>query len=242
MYIFDCHCHAGEGDGFTGPWNTKAPLKKFMSWSREAGISKTILFPAFHTNYAKANFEVAKIVHRNPNRFTGFAFIHALRDQGNVMQMVGTAVDQYGFKGLKVHQHDARISREICEAAKKYKIPILYDPVGEVSTVELIATEFPDVNFIIPHLSSFADDWRAQMAFIDVLARHKNVFTDTSGVRRFDLLELAVERAGTDKILFGTDGPWLHPSVELAKIYALKLPQSDLKKILGHNLLKLIAP
>ena len=96
--------------------------------------------------------------------------------------------------------------------------------MGEVSTVDLIAVEYPDVAFIIPHLGSFADDWKAQRAFLDPLARHANVFTDTSGVRRFDLLAEAVERAGPGKVLFGSDGPWLHPAVGLAKIRGLELP------------------
>ncbi|WP_342088155.1 amidohydrolase family protein [Dyadobacter sp. OTU695] len=240
MLIIDCHCHAGEGDGFTGPWDTRAPLKKFMQWSQEAGIRKTVIFPAFHTDYARANALVAGITHRYPDRFFGFAFLHAERDKGKIGAMVKTAVEQYGFKGLKVHRHDARISREICEAARQYRIPILYDPTGEVSTVELIAGEYPDVNFIIPHLSSFADDWRAQIAFVDVLARHSNVYTDTSGVRRFDVLETAYKRAGAAKILFGTDGPWLHPAVELAKIDALNLPLRERAMVLGGNILKLL--
>jgi predicted TIM-barrel fold metal-dependent hydrolase len=97
------------------------------------------------------------------------------------------------------------------------------------------------VNFIIPHLGSFADDWKAQQACIDPLARHPNVYTDTAGVRRFDLLERAVERAGAHKILFGSDGPWLHPGVELAKVYALNLSRADRALVLGGNFLRLIA-
>ena len=65
----------------------------------------------------------------------------------------------------------------------------------------------PTVDFIIPHLGSFADDWRAQLALIDHLVRHPNIYADTAGVRRFDLLEQAVQRAGARKILFGSDGP-----------------------------------
>jgi predicted TIM-barrel fold metal-dependent hydrolase len=239
MMIIDCHCHAGEGDGFTGPWDTRAPLKKFMQWSSEAGIQKTVLFSAFHSDYVRANKLVADIVQQYPDRFYGFAFLHADRDRGRIAQMVRTAVDDYGFCGLKIHRHDARISREICEAAKKFKLPVLYDPTGEISTVELIATDYPEVNFIIPHLSSFADDWRAQISFVDMLVRHKNVFTDTSGVRRFDVLEMAYKRAGAHKIIFGTDGPWLHPAVEIAKVYALKLPEKELSLVLGGNWLRL---
>lgn len=106
---------------------------------------------------------------------------------------------------------------------------------------ELIAQEYPEVNFIIPHLSSFADDWRAQLSFIDHLARHPNVYTDTAGVRRFDLLEQAVQRAGPRKILFGSDGPWLHPGVELAKVRALGLPPEEERLVLGNNFIRLTA-
>jgi predicted TIM-barrel fold metal-dependent hydrolase len=109
-----------------------------------------------------------------------------------------------------------------------------------VSSVELLATEYPDVAFIIPHLGSFADDWRAQLAFIDPLVRHPNVFTDTSGVRRFDLLEQAVARAGARKVLFGSDGPWLHPGVELVKVRALHLEPHDERLMLSGNLRRLI--
>ena len=63
---------------------------------------------------------------------------------------------------------------------------------------------------------------------------------DTSGVRRFDVLEEAVHRAGPHKILFGSDGPWLHPGVELEKVLALRLRSGDQQRVLGGNLLRLI--
>jgi predicted TIM-barrel fold metal-dependent hydrolase len=239
--IIDCHCHAGKGDGLTGPWDTNAPLDQYLRRATEAGIARTVLFPAFHTDYRMANRAVARIVAARPARFYGFAFIHPERDRGRVQLMVREAVEQYGFCGLKVHRHDARITREVCDAARLYGLPVLYDVVGEAAVVELLATEYPDVIFIIPHLGSFSDDWRAQLALIDHLIRHPNVYTDTSGVRRFDLLEQAVQRAGARKVLFGSDGPWLHPGVEMAKIRALGLPAPEEQAILGGNFLRLIA-
>jgi uncharacterized protein len=239
MLIIDAHCHAGKGDGFTGPWDTRASLKNFLSWSKNAGIGKTNLFAAFHSDYSVANAEVSSIVNSNPDRFFGFAFVHSIHDRGRVFELVKRAVTVYGFCGIKVHRHDARISREICESARYFSIPVLYDVVGEVSMIELLATEYPDVNFIIPHLSSFADDWRAQIAFIPLLERHKNIFTDSSGVRRFDLFEMAFKRAGAGKILFGSDGPWLHPKVELEKIFALTQNKNELQRMLAENFLQL---
>jgi uncharacterized protein len=238
--IIDCHCHAGKGDGLTGPWDTNAPLYDYLGWADAAGIDRTVLFAAFHSDYRAANREVARIVHSRPDRFYGFAFVHPARDRGRIGLLVGEAVERFGFRGIKVHRHDARITREICEAARRWSLPVLYDVMGEVSTVDLLASEYPDVNFIIPHLGSFADDWRAQLALIDPLVRYPNVYTDTSGVRRFDILAQAARRAGAGKILFGSDGPWLHPGVELAKVRALGFPVREERKVLAGNLLRLM--
>jgi predicted TIM-barrel fold metal-dependent hydrolase len=112
--------------------------------------------------------------------------------------------------------------------------------MGEVSVVELLATEYPDVAFIIPHLGSFSDDWRAQLALIDHLVRQPNIFTDTSGIRRFDLLQQAARRSSARKILFGSDGPWLHPGLELAKVHLLGLTRDEEQLVLGGNLIRLI--
>ncbi len=69
--------------------------------------------------------------------------------------------------------------------------------------------------------------------------RHPNIYTDTSGVRRFDVLEQAVKRAGAHKVLFGSDGPWLHPGLELTKIKALSLSHRQNRQILASNFIKL---
>jgi len=237
--IVDCHCHAGTGDGLTGPWDTRADLDRYLRRATAAGISRTVLFAAFHTDYTAANREVAEIVAGNPGRFLGFAFVHADRDRGRIAAMAEEAVLRHGFVGIKLHRHDARITREVCDAARRWRLPVLYDPVGELAGVEMVAGEYRDVAFIIPHLSSFADDWHAQRRFVDQLGRHPNLYADTSAVRYYDLLVAAVRRAGASRVLFGSDGPWLHPGVELAKVRALGLPPADERLVLGGNLLRL---
>ncbi len=238
--IIDCHCHAGTGDGLTGPWDTRADLAAYRRRADAAGITRTVLFAAFHSDYRAANAEVAAIVAADPGRWLGFAFVHAERDRGRIGALVREAVLRHGFRGIKAHRHDARITREVCEAARRWRVPVLYDPAGELAPVEMVAAEYPDVAFVVPHLSSFADDWRAQRAFVDQLARVPNLYTDTSGVRYFDLLAEAVRRAGPHRVLFGSDGPGLHPAVELAKVRALGLPADAERLVLGGNLRRLI--
>jgi hypothetical protein len=55
--------------------------------------------------------------------------------------MIKTAVEEYGFRGIKVHRHDGKITREVCEAARAFSLPVLYDVMGEVAVVELLASE-----------------------------------------------------------------------------------------------------
>ena len=238
--IIDCHCHAGKGDIMTAPWNTDAPIEPYLRRAKAAGIDRTVVFAPFHTDYAEANAHLAKIVARYPGRLLGFAFVHAVRDTGRIHKMVERAVVRWRFRGIKVHGHDAMPTREVCEAARTFRVPILADVVGEPSVVEMLASQYPDVNFIIPHLGSFADDWRAQQQVVDQLVRYPNVYGDTSGVRRFDYIVQAIKRAGPRKVLFGSDGPWLHPGLELHKIRLLGLCPEDERLVLGINATRLI--
>jgi hypothetical protein len=238
--IVDCHCHAGPGDLMTAPWNTMAAIEPYLRRAKAAGIGRTVVFAAFNTDYARANAAVAKIVARYPQRLIGFAMVHARRDAGRIGQMIRRAVEQFRFRGIKVHGHECMPTREVCEAARAFGIPILVDVAGKAHVVDMLAPQYPDVNFIIPHLGSFADDFRAQQQVVDQLVRYPNVYADTAGVRRFDYIVQAVKRAGARKVLFGSDGPWLHPGLELHKIRLLGLEPRAQAAVMGGNVLRLI--
>lgn len=233
--IIDFHCHAGRGDLLTAPWNTTAPLESYLRRARRAGIARTVVFPAFHTDYATANRELAGIVARRRTRLIGFAMVNPKSDAGRVREMVGEAVTRHGFRGLKVHGHEAMPTREVCEAARAFGIPIIVDVAGKAHVIDMFAPEYPDVRFVIAHLGSFADDWRAHERVIEQMARYPNVFGDTSGVRRFDYLVQAIKRAGSRKLVFGSDGPWLHPGLELQKIRLLGMTRESEARVLGGN-------
>jgi predicted TIM-barrel fold metal-dependent hydrolase len=238
--IIDAHCHAGRGDRLTAPWNTNAPLAAYLRRARAAGIDKTVVVPAFHSNYRVANAELARIVSRSRGRLIGFVMVHPLRDAGDIRAMVRRAVEGWGFRGIKVHGHDALPTREVCAAAREFRVPILVDVFSRAEAVDMFATEYTDVTFIVPHLGSFADSWKVYQRVIDQLVRYPNVYADTSGIRQFDYLVQAVRRAGPGKIIFGSDGPWLHPGLELHKIRLLGLSAADERMVLGGNIARLM--
>ncbi len=232
--IVDAHCHAGSGVGFERA-GAPPPLERHLGRAARAGIARTVIFPGFVADYAAANVEIAKLVAARPKLLLGFACVHAERDRGRILALL-SAARGLGLLGIKVHRRDARLTPEVCEAARALGMPVLYDPMGEVQVAVDAARAYPDVDFIVPHLGSFDDDWRSQLALLDPLRRLSNLFADTSGVRFFDLLVEAVRCAGAGKLLFGSDGPWLHPAVELAKIRALDLTPGDAARVLGGTL------
>jgi uncharacterized protein len=240
--VIDAHCHAGLGDGFRGPWDTEAKLDRYLARAQRAGISRTVVFPVFNSDYAAANARLAKIVAELPDRLIGYAAVDPARDAGRVERMIGRAVEVYGFRGIKVHGHDSLPKREVCDAARRWGLPMLVDIVKKTAAVEMMASQYADVNFIVPHMGGFADDWMVNLQIVDQLTRLPNVYADTSGVRYFDALVEAVRRAGSHKLIFGSDGPQLHPGVELHKVRMLGLPPAQEALVMGGNISRLLGP
>ena len=242
--IVDAHCHAGLGDVMPDPLGDTRPdaaLHRYAARARRAGIAHTLLMAPPSDDYPAANRRVARIVRSAPGRWTGVVFVGTRADAGRIGAMVATAVDAWGFRAIKVHWRDGPMTDEVARAARARALPVVHDPGGDVDQVAHFAARYPDVVWVVPHLSSFADDWRAQTRFTDLLVRAPNVRTDTSGVRYVDVLLDAVRRAGAHKVLFGTDGPYLHPAAELAKVTALPLAREDLALVLAGNVRRLVA-
>lgn len=238
--VIDIHCHAGTAERLQAPWTTRADLSAYLERAEEAGIDKTVVFAITSDDYERANAEVAEIVARHADKLIGFARIHPERDKGKIERLLRRAVEDYGFRGIKVHGGEALPTREVCEVAKSLNLPILVDIMGRVEVLPLLAAEFPEVNFVVAHLGSFADDWRVFQVMPFILAKFPNLYADTSGVRFIDHLLEAIRVAGAKKMLFGSDGPLLHPGLELHKIRLLKLPQEDEALILGENARRLL--
>lgn len=241
MRIVDSHVHVGTAGVPLGPADASTSFTLWRTRAAAVGIHRAVLMAAPVGAYAEANHAVAGLAEQEPGRWFWYVFVNAATDRGRVGAVVADAHAR-GACGIKVHWSDGPATDEVALAADRHQMPVLFDPGGDVQRVLHLAQRHPRVAWIVPHLSSFADDWRAQKRLIDVLVKVPNIFTDTSGVRYFDLLEEAVARAGARKVLYGSDGPYLHPGPELAKILALKLPPACRGLVLAGNILRLTGP
>jgi predicted TIM-barrel fold metal-dependent hydrolase len=241
--IIDAHCHAGTGEGLSHPSNTDADISRYARRARAAGIDRTVVFATLTTDdYRAGNAQVGAIVRKDPRRYIGYVFVNPAYDRGRVRTVVEAAITDWGCRGIKVHWTNGRITREVLEVAERSRLPVLYDPRGDISTVELVLRSYARVPLIIPHLGSFAGDWGSQVAIIDKLKTYPNLFVDSSGVQYFDLLVDVIRKGGPDRLVFGTDGPFLHPAVELEKIKQLRLVPEHFALVTSGTILRLLGP
>lgn len=239
--VVDSHVHLGTAGVPLGPADPEESFALWRSRAAAVGIHRAVLMAPPVRTYAAANRAVAGLAGRDPGSWLWYVFVNAATDRGHIGEVVAAAHAR-GACGIKVHWSDGLATDEVALAASRFSMPVLFDPGGDVQHVVHLAERHPRVPWIVPHLSSFADDWRAQKRLIGMLVRLPNLFTDTSGVRYFDLLEEAIARAGAHKVLYGSDGPYLHPAPEIAKIMALDLAPDDRALVLGGNVLRLTAP
>lgn len=113
----------------------------------------------------------------------------------------------------------------------------LSQPGAAVSDLVALARRFPDVTFVLGHTGVGNIDFYG----IDLVAGSPNVVVETSGGYT-SVLSAAVEVLGPARVLFGSEFPLQHPSVELAKYAALDLPTETWRQIAWANAVRLLEP
>jgi predicted TIM-barrel fold metal-dependent hydrolase len=109
-------------------------------------------------------------------------------------------------------------------------------PGGGTADLIGLARRFPEVTFVFGHCGFIGVDTHA----LEAIAPQPNIVVETSGCFTV-VVRLAIERLGPGRVLFGTEYPLQHPSVELAKYAALDLPAAPWQQIAWDNAHALLA-
>ena len=142
--------------------------------------------------------------------------------------------------GIKLHPLYHKYPLEeyadkIFSLAARFQTVVLIHVEKEASYILPMADRYPDVTFIVAHLGG--------EAYVDAVefAKHRNVYTDTSGIASSNnlMVEYAYSRIGADRILFGTDT--YSAAFQRGRIEFALIPRADKQKILRDNALRLFA-
>lgn len=108
-------------------------------------------------------------------------------------------------------------------------------PGAGVADLVGLARGFRQVNFVLGHSGIGNIDFYA----LTLIRDEPNILLETSGGYTC-VAEAAVNRLGAERVVFGSEYPLQHPSVELAKFQALRLPPEQWQQVAWDNAHRLL--
>jgi hypothetical protein len=152
-----------------------------------------------------------------------------------------------GMVGIKIHPETHQRSADdagytpVWEYANAHSLPLLsHTGTGgqcAVKTFEKLAETYPNVKILLGH-AGFGSEGADQS--IEAANKFPNIYMDITGSNAvYGTLERMVRRAGADRVLFGTDMPFLDPRPQLGRVAFAKIADDEKRLILGLNAAKI---
>jgi uncharacterized protein len=257
--IVDSHVHLMTDTTGWYAYKKSAGGSDARSWDCEAtvrlldesGIDRCFLFTLAglygFNDHRAANDEVGEAARQYPERFVPFCTAFPNQDADAAAQEIKRCLE-IGFKGVKFHPWlqsfpaNSAYLYPALDVCARFRAPVLFHtgtpPYSQPFQVMEQARRFPAVPFIIGHFG--------KIMFLDAVRSAElcpNVYLETSGAQVADLI-YAIERIGTDRILFGTDlpiGGAASAKWNLVKIASAVSQENHQRAIFGGNALRLIA-
>ena len=153
-------------------------------------------------------------------------------------------LDHPKFLGLKLHPlidgylpNDPSVHPLMELLVDRGGLPVLVHSGHPIFTlpwsVEELAVSFPSVPVIMGHMGH--GNVVYINASIDIAARNPNVYLETSGMPMHTKIKEAADRVGVERVLYGSDAPFHHPSVEILRVQVSGLDDDDLDRVLRAN-------
>jgi predicted TIM-barrel fold metal-dependent hydrolase len=249
--IIDIHCHLMPS------FHTAKDRIKIMD---KFHIDKTVVFLGAGgllrlNDFVDANNFIIEATKEFPQRLIGFCIVNPLY-KNEALNEVERCINQ-GLHGIKLlptaqgwdteygfYTIDNPIMNLLVEKAIELDIPILIhtDFNAKVCTpyqLVSLARRYPKAKLIMGHMGIDPE----MIRFVPNMVKDlENVYLDISTTP--DMPELVITKPvkvlGSHRILFGTDGPELHPILSLKKIEVAEISEESKRNILGNNAQKLL--
>ncbi len=210
----------------------------------ELGIAHSVLLP-IDLPYISHNAAHALSAARHEAKLLSFGSVHPIVDR------VGLRLDeqaQDGARGVKMHPAVQLMAPNHPRALALYRqcgernLPVLLHcgPVGielesgrrrsQVALYEQAIAEQPKTRFVLGHAGALQMD-----AALDLACRYPNVWLELSGQSLANVRTI-LAKADPERILYGSDWPFYHQAIGIAKILLATEDNPDLRrKVLFSN-------
>jgi len=248
-------------------WRTIPAADPDFHYTSTTAADKSIVL-GFKSRYLHAevpNQLVSDYVKRDPQRLIGFAGIDP--NDRTALEEVKLAKEKLHLRGLTVspgdqdfHPTDTRAMR-VYALAEELAMPVLFHPVGQLTEqskleysrpylLDEVARSFPQLRIVVAQMGQ---PWVDET--ICLLSKHANVFADVSGLlvrpwQGYNALVSAHQSGVIDKLLFGSDFPYVGVTDCIEKLYSLNqvaqgtnlpmVPREQLRGIVERDTMSLL--
>ncbi|MHC4536124.1 MAG: amidohydrolase family protein [Planctomycetota bacterium] len=188
------------------------------------------------------NDKVMKTVVQYPDRFIGWIFVNPAGPVDPIEE-IERCLQTGGMIGVKTHPyiHNYPLSQLVHTAAYCVgkDLPLLaHMGAGPGGDFKLLPEKFPKLKIIYAHAGVPYGPWACNYA-----GEKENVYVDlVSDLVDLNIANQAIQRAGVNKCLFGTDGPYGHNADDrfdfnhtIRMIRDLQLSNDDYERVVKGN-------
>lgn len=233
----DAHSHLGT---FGAPFNVRFDAEQLALQMATYNIQTTILCAAG----CQLNHEVKAAWQQLGNKILPLCWVNA--NQG---QQAYDLLEDYlgqGFVGVKMQPlfdaftADSPLVDPIMEIALAHAVPVFihcgHPPFSLPWQIGLLAERHPKVKVVMVHMG------HGHGVYIDasltMARKFDNLFLEISGMPMGCQIANAYHSVGHDRVFFGIDSPFHHPTVEIQRVLSCGLPNEALEAIFYTNAAK----
>ncbi|MBS5334435.1 MAG: amidohydrolase family protein [Anaerovoracaceae bacterium] len=230
MKKIDAHAHIGYIGGWADVGITENQLLEQME---KFDIEKTALC-------CEDNELTLEVMERHPGKIIGCIYVNPFNLQSveNMEKYAGK-----GFSAVKLNplRHaycaDGDLVDPIMEKAYKLSLPVCihsgHPPYSLPWQIGLLSERHPQVKIMMIHMGHghgvYID------AAIKMARKFPNIYLEMSGMPMPSKIKEAYGTVGKHRIMFGTDTPFHHPSVEIQKILVSGVGDEGVQRIFYNN-------
>lgn len=240
--VIDCHVHIGPTEKLKG---RHVSIETYNDIMLQVGVDKAMIMPNVSDiiKSSKLNEDLFATYkkYKYKDKFYPFLLIDP-RDMKTWDQ-----ISEYSsfIYGIKYHPSvsDCEITdkrmEQFISIISAYKFPILVHCgrywKSYIDYLLVVAKKYPEINFIAAHLGGTAIQLARKSINKALSANLSNVYMDTSSIKQPWLIEDAVNKLGSDRIIFGSDEPYADLRINKKCVEYADISLQEKEKIFYKN-------
>lgn len=246
--IADCHGHIGVRPDFPAYKTDPVEMIQVMDLLNIEVLAVTSTL-ACYNDCPRGNAEVAAVIKQFPKRFLGYVTVNP-NPAGQAVEQLERFAVFHKPPLIKLHPdlHKYPVTgahyRPVWDFANQTRAIVLVhtwdsDPNCGPPLLASVAREFRHTRILLGHAGV---TWRGYLQSLEVARQASNIFLDIAGSQSHrTILEHCVAAVGAERILFGSDIPFLEGAISVARVLAARISDCDKRAILRGNFLRLLA-